>query len=407
MSEPTLEPPAESSIELQFPPTPAPTSSPLIRRIQNAVLWIGRYRLLMALLSFGAGAFSFANMQRSQALAQWLAILLGAGWLLMLVEAPLSRWFARFHWSHLSQPIMRYAMQTLHQYTLFFCLPILFYTTTWSSGQAVFTGAVVVAALCAMWDPIYYGVVAVRPWLYFALHAFTVYVAALTVPPILWQLTTTQSLALASVAIGVFALPSLIHRFERRHWLHWIMLLGMALALSGMSWLLRFWVPPATLWVGNAVVTRSLDAEQRDPGAALKTIGTAQLRASGLYAYTAIHAPRGLHEQVFHVWRHDGVQIDRIPLKITGGRKQGYRAWSYKQSFPKNAAGRWSVQVVTGADQLIGELRFRVTQSAAIESMAPAAQASAVTPATLSTVAPASPVSTMVAPQTAASVSSP
>lgn len=406
MFEPTLEPPPEPQI------SSTPTASPLVRRIQGAVLWIGRYRLLLAMFSFGAGAFTFINMQRSQALAQWLAVLLGAGWLLMLVEVPLNRWFARFHWSHLSQPIMRYAVQNLHQYTLFFCLPILFYTTTWHSGQALFTGSVVAAALCAMWDPIYYGVIAPRPWLYFALHAFTVYIAALTVPPILWQLTTTQSLALASVAIGVFALPSLINRFERRHWLHWALLLVMAVGLGGMSWLLRFWVPPATLWVSQPVITRTLDADQRDPGAPLKTISTTQLHAGGLYAYTAIHAPRGLREQVFHVWRHNGAEMDRIPLKITGGRKQGYRAWSYKQSFPQDAAGQWRVQVVTGADQLIGELRFSVVQSDAVQSTAPATQKSAGSRATVSVLVPAAagstaPTTSVAMPQTAGSVSPP
>lgn len=406
MSEPTLVP--------QNPPTPAATASPLIRRIQDAVLWIGRYRLLLAVLSFGAGAFSFANMQRSQALAQWLAVLLGLGWLLMLVEVPLSRWFARFHWSHLSQPIVRYAMQTLHQYTLFFCLPILFYTTTWNSGQAIFTGTVVAAALCAMWDPIYYGVIAARPWLYFALHAFTVYIAALTVPPILWQLTTTQSLALASVAISVFALPSLIHRIQRRHWLHWGLLLLMALSLGGLSWLLRFWVPPATLWVSQAVVTRTLNAGQRDPGSPLKTISSAQLHTSGLYFYTAIRAPRGLREQIFHVWRHDGVIMDRIPLKITGGRKQGYRAWSYKRNFPTDPVGEWNVQVVTDADQLIGELRFRVVQSftakpAPVQATAspPASQAPIASPKPATSVTPPSPASSVVLPQRPASIAPP
>lgn len=389
------EPPVASS---DSPSPPAPPKSPLLRRIQNAVLWVARYRLLMAVLSFGAGAYSFINLQRSEIVARLLAVFLSVGWLLMMVEVPLNRWFARFRWSHLSQPVMRYAMQTLHQYTLFFCLPILFYTTSWNSGQALFTGTVVVAALCAMWDPIYYGVIAVRPWLYFALHAFAVYIAALTVPPILWQLTTTQSLAVASVAIGVFALPSLIHRFQRRHWLHWGLLLAMAVSLGGLSWLLRYWVPPATLWVSDAVVTRTLDADQRDPGAPVKTVTTGQLNADGLYAYTAIHAPRGLRERVFHVWRHDGVVMDRIPLKIAGGRKQGYRAWSYKQSFPADATGRWSVQVVTDADQLIGELRFRVLPGA---MAAPLSGRSAAVRA----VSIPSPASAAVLPQTPASVS--
>lgn len=349
-----------------------PTSANWSGWLQQTILWIGRHHLLLGLLSFAAGAYSFANMQRSQLAAQWLAILLGAGWLLMLLETPLTRWVSRYRWSWISQPVMRYAMQSLHEYSLFFCLPFLFYTTTWHSGQAIFTGFAVIAALCVMWDPIYYGVIATRSWLHFALHAFTAYIAALTVPPLLWQLTTTQSLALASVSIGVFSLPSLAQHFDRRRWLHRGLLLLLAAILGGASWLLRFWVPPATLWVSQPVISRTLNADQRQPGQPLTSITLQQLRASGLYAYTPIHAPRGLHERIVHRWLHDGKRVDEIPLTITGGRKQGYRAWSYKRSFPADALGHWRVQVVTHAGQLIGELRFRVVQGAPA-AIAPAA----------------------------------
>jgi len=390
------------------PAQPAGLAAPLAR-LRAAILWLGRHRLLLALASFGAGIYSFVSMQRSQSLAQWLALLLGVGWLLMLLEVPLNRALTRFRWSHLSQPVLRYALQTLQQDTFFFCLPFLVYTTTWSSAQALFTAGVGVAALATMWDPVYYGVVVARPWLYFALHAFAAYVAALTVPPMVWQLTTTQSLELASLSIMVFALPSLVLRIERRHWAHWGLLLGLAMALGGLSWLLRFWVPPATLWVSRPAISATLDTDQRTPGKALHAVPASTL-AAGLYAYTPIHAPRGLREHVFHVWRHDGVEVDRIPLTITGGRQQGYRAWSYKQAFPANPAGRWTVQVVTGADQLIGELRFRVTAAAspaAASSTAAAALAGVTVPAAgMSSAAPAPP-SSQRGPATAATIAPP
>lgn len=38
---------------------------------------------------------------------------------------------------------------------------------------------------------------------------------------------------------------------------------------------------------------------------------------SGLYAYTAIHAPRGLNERIYHVWYCDNNEVDRIALDIT------------------------------------------------------------------------------------------
>jgi hypothetical protein len=49
-------------------------------------------------------------------------------------------------------------------------------------------------------------------------------------------------------------------------------------------------------------------------------------------------------------------------LDISGGRKEGYRAWSHKTNFPANAAGKWVVKVVTESGQLIGQRRFEVTE---------------------------------------------
>ena len=87
-------------------------------------------------------------------------------------------------------------------------------------------------------------------------------------------------------------------------------------------------------------------------------------RNGGLYAYTAINAPRGLDERIYHVWQFNGQEVDRIALDIHGGRKEGYRAWTHKQNFPPDAAGRWQVQVLTEDGQVIGVLRFKVTDTA-------------------------------------------
>lgn len=86
--------------------------------------------------------------------------------------------------------------------------------------------------------------------------------------------------------------------------------------------------------------------------------------SGGLYAYTAINAPRGLDERIYHVWKFNGKEVDRIALDIHGGRKEGYRAWTHKQNFPNDAVGRWQVQVLTEDGQVIGVLRFKVSDAA-------------------------------------------
>ena len=341
-----------------------PPGNTLDARLQRVLAQLARYRLLLALVSFGMGAASFLLIQRSTRVAQWIALLLVLNWLLIVFENTLGQWLSRFRWARFSPVVLRYGMQAVHQETFFFCLPFLLSTTTWSSGQALFTGFAIIAALASVWDPFYYGGIAPRPALHLAFHGFAMYLAMLTVPPLLWQLTTTQSLALASVTLGLLSLPSLSSLIAPRSPRRWALLVAAAVALGLLSWVALPWVPPATLWLGQGVISADVDPDSREPGPALQTVTDEVLRRDGLCAFTAIHAPRGLREQIFHRWLFHGKEMLRIPLQITGGGAQGYRAWSCKQSFPVDAAGRWTVQVVTDAGQLIGVVRFRVEAGA-------------------------------------------
>ena len=141
-----------------------------------------------------------------------------------------------------------------------------------------------------------------------------------------------------------------------------VALVLVTLAVGGGGWLLRSWVPPATLWLTEVAVTSEFDNQNRAPGESIKELSVAQLRSQGLFAYTSISAPRGLNERIYHVWRRDGGEVERIALDIQGGRKEGYRAWTHKQNFPADAVGRWQVQVLTEAGQMIGVLRFKVVE---------------------------------------------
>ena len=61
----------------------------------------------------------------------------------------------------------------IHQESLFFVLPFFFVTTTWNSGQLVFTGLLAAAGLVSIVDPLYYKWLAPRRWLFLALHTLT------------------------------------------------------------------------------------------------------------------------------------------------------------------------------------------------------------------------------------------
>ncbi len=147
-------------------------------------------------------------------------------------------------------------------------------------------------------------------------------------------------------------------------WVWWKRLFAvilLAVAAGSLGLLMRPWIPPAALWLTEVAITDQVNTEDRSPVNIFKTVKVEQLR-QGIYAYTAIHAPRGLNERIYHVWIHNGKVIDKVALDISGVREAGYRSWSRKENFPENPVGRWKIQVTTEANQVIGVLRFQVVE---------------------------------------------
>ncbi len=326
---------------------------------------IQRHPRLLALFGFVSGLASFMLVKRQAELAQVLALVMLLSWLWLILENLLRERLARWFGIELPPPLLRYATQMIHQESLFFVLPFFFITTSWNSGQVLFSGLLALAALVSIIDPLYNKWLAPRRWLYLTYHSLTLFALLLTALPIILKLTTPQSYRLALVTATLLSLPSLLDIVRVQRWWRSLLLLGLALALGAGGWLARVWVPPATLWLNQVALSSVFDVEGRAPGVGLQQLSVAQLRAQGLYAFTAINAPRGLNERIYHVWRQDGREVERIALDIHGGREQGYRAWTHKQNFPADAAGRWQVQVLTEAGQMIGVLRFRVLADAA------------------------------------------
>jgi hypothetical protein len=329
--------------------------------IQRILELIKRYPGVIALGGFVSGVGSFMLVDRQQSLATWIATIMLVSWVWLMLENSLTQLFTKVFKREIPQPLLRYATQMIHQESLFFVLPFFFITTTWNSGQLVFTGLLGAAALVSIIDPLYYKWLAPRRWLFLALHTLTLFAALLTALPIILHLTTAQSFKLALGIAMLLSFPSLASSFPIRNWRGGLILLGITLAVGGAGWLLRSWVPPATLWMTEVAISTEL--QDRTPGDSLEQVSASQVRSSGLYAFTAINAPRGLEERIYHVWKFNGKEVDRIALDIHGGRKEGYRAWTHKQNFPDNPVGRWQVRVLTEDGQVIGVLRFKVTDS--------------------------------------------
>lgn len=328
--------------------------------VLSLIALVQRHPGLVAIFGFASGLASFLLVKRQAELAQVLALVMLVSWLWLILENILRRYIAQWFGFALPPPLLRYATQMIHQESLFFVLPFFFITTTWNSGQALFSGLLGAAALVSIIDPLYNKWLAPRRWLFLAYHTLTLFAVLLTALPIILKLTTPQSYQLALAAAVLLSFPSLFATITVQRWWRGVLLVGLTLALGAAGWLARVWVPPATLWLTEVAVSSEFDNQKRTPGQSLKQLSVAQLRSQGLFAYTAINAPRGLNERIYHVWRHDGHEVERIALDIQGGRKEGYRAWTHKQNFPTDVLGRWQVQVLTEAGQMLGVLRFKV-----------------------------------------------
>ncbi|WP_198951255.1 DUF5924 family protein [Pigmentiphaga sp. NML080357] len=319
-----------------------------------------RYPGTIAAFGFVSGVVSFFTVERHEAFARGIAVIMLISWAWLMVEQTLRQRIAqRFGWT-IPTPVLRYATQMIHQEGLFFVLPFLYTATTWNSGQALFTGLLGAAALVALVDPLYFKWLAARRWVFLTYHTFTLFAVLLTALPLILRVPTGNSYKLALGVAVVLSFPTLSNLISvEARWRKWAVV-GLMLALGAVGWLARLWVPPATLWLTEVAIATELDSRNMEAGKSLRTVRPAQMRANGIYAYTAINAPLGLKEHIYHVWMHDGREVDRIALDIQGGRKEGYRAWTHKQNFPPDPRGRWQVKVVTDAGQMIGTLRFRV-----------------------------------------------
>lgn len=89
------------------------------------------------------------------------------------------------------------------------------------------------------------------------------------------------------------------------------------------------------------------------------------------YVFSAIYAPKNLKTGVVHEWQRkadDGTWVTEstIPFAISGGREEGYRAYSTKSSL---SDGPWRVNVLTKNGQVIGRVSFTVVSASSTPAL--------------------------------------
>ena len=317
---------------------------------------------LMAVLAFCSGVASYFFVERKESFSQLISILLLVTWLWLLIDNWLRDKVEERFGVAVSPNVMRFALQVVQQESLFFALPFFLAVTTWDHGQAAFTALIILCAFVSVVDPLYYKKLARHSVWFSVFHSFSLFVVLSVTLPILLKLTTSQSFEIALITAVILTVPSLGNLMPNAKWWRFPLLVLLLCALGTGLWQLRSFVPPAALRLTDMSMSYQLDAQARKPLSPITELTEQSLYENGLYSFSAVKAPRGLNEKIFHVWVHNRKEVDRIALDISGGRKEGYRAWSHKTNFPANAAGKWVVKVVTESGQLIGQRRFEVSE---------------------------------------------
>jgi hypothetical protein len=82
-----------------------------------------------------------------------------------------------------------------------------------------------------------------------------------------------------------------------------------------------------------------------------------------VFVFTRVFAPHNFRDQVRVRWarwepaRREWTQSDAIPLRIVGGREEGFGGYAYKQNW---SPGEWRVAVETEDGREIGRTRFKI-----------------------------------------------
>nr|WP_321222383.1 DUF2914 domain-containing protein [uncultured Psychroserpens sp.] len=82
-----------------------------------------------------------------------------------------------------------------------------------------------------------------------------------------------------------------------------------------------------------------------------------------VYVYTSIFAPTDIKKNIAHRWQwfnptlDDWETIEDINYDITGGRNDGYRAYTYKSNLKH---GLWKVKIITQEELVLGVVNFEL-----------------------------------------------
>jgi Family of unknown function (DUF5924)/Protein of unknown function (DUF2914) len=245
---------------------------------------------------------------------------------------------------------------------LFFLLPFYWKSTTFGSAN---TGFVVLLGLCALLstlDIVFDRVVFRFRALASVFHAVALFGCLNLIVPALFPDTRTLVSLLTATVITVLAFWTIHVSFATFRDRRWLVAVAVSVAgAMGLTYEGRTAIPPVPMYIAHGAVGPIVLADGR------LGMEVNKLRPSvidKLIAITDVVVPGGKGDRLFHVWRHDGHEVQRAMESTSrvDGPKGSVRLRSglTGRQLPKDIVGSWSVDVETQDGQLVGRTAFSV-----------------------------------------------
>ncbi|MGZ3424035.1 MAG: DUF5924 family protein [Polyangiales bacterium] len=311
-------------------------------------------------LVLGTSVILFA--QQGFAHARWLAVSAVGAWMLV---ALLFRVFGtqEADKTRIHRFVMTYVLKNLYQGMLFFLLPFYFKSATFGAQNFVFVVLLAGCAIVSTLDVVFDGFVMRHRILGSVFHGFTLFASMNLLVPAM--LSNVRALYALITAAGITVLAFWTLHVPARAFLRNVTFVALAASLAagmGLAWLGRALVPPVPMYLASAAVGPIVLPDGRLV-MEVKSLHVSAFRQ--LVAVTDVAVPGGTGDELHHVWRHAGAEIQPNGSSRTirsPSRSLRLTSLIGAEKLPVKVAGEWTVDIETRDGQLVGRMSFHVTE---------------------------------------------
>jgi hypothetical protein len=365
-----VDPWAQQPVAALPPPAPPPASTGALAKLRQFFAKYGRmlwWLHSVYALALGVSVVLFAS--KGFAHARWLSISLGVVWIVVIV---FFRLFGDGKQRDVTDPkqkmrfyVMTYVLKNLYQGMLFFLLPFYWRSAVWDAPTMWYVVVLGACALLSTLDVVFDQLL--MKWKIAAslFYFLTLFCCLNLVIPALFP--NTRSLVTLVIAGGIASLAfwtmHIPFRYLGRPWIVVLLVSWTVASLAG-SYFGRRLVPPVAMHVEKgAIGPRMLDDGRLAIEAS--TLHTSVINEN-LWAVTDVYIPGGKGDRLVHVWRHDGVLVQRSADvdAVASGTTGSVRLTSLllPENCPGDRSGHWLVDVETEDGQLVGRVAFDVIE---------------------------------------------